>query len=221
MASLTPETNSERSRKCPPARPRARADTHSRGTVAGNRIFCLLVLAVSSATFGLTHGAEIVAPSEQQLKALIVRESARFFHWPEDAFSDAASPMILGILGRDPFGSDLEVVLKDRKIKGRNVVVRRSAQIGILMNSHILFISSSETARLSRILAAAEQRPILTVGDMNEFAERGGIVYLRMERGKVVFELNRAAATQARLNINAQLLQLAKKIHTKAPQVEK
>ena len=222
MAFLAQKIGSNSSRHCSSRRPAPRAGVDSRGTVTSTRILWVLILAVSCASFSFTYGAETFVPSEYQMKGLIIRAIAKFSPWPEDAFANDTAPIVFGILGEDPFGDYLEgEIFKVGKIKGRDVVVRRSSKLGDLLDSRILFISNSERNRLSRILQAVRERPILTIGDMDDFAERGGILYLRLLKGKVGYELNRAVATRARLTINAQLLQHAKKIHVKIPQEEK
>ena len=52
--------------------------------------------------------------------------------------------------------------------------------------------------------------PVLTIGEMPDFARRGGIINFIMEDNKVRFEVNVDAAKQADMNISSRLLALAK-----------
>jgi hypothetical protein len=76
--------------------------------------------------------------------------------------------------------------------------------------SHVLFISSSEENNLAGLLKVLGGQSVLTVGEMENFAQRGGIICLKKENNRIVFEINLDAAKRAKLSMNAQLLKLAK-----------
>lgn len=218
MTFLAQIIGSNGSRNCSSFHPAQRVDVNSSGIVARTKTLVFLILTISYASFSFTYAADTLTASEYQMKGLIIRAIAKFSPWPEDAFENGTAPIVFGILGEVPFGNYLETeIFNAGKIKGRDVVVRRFSKLGDLQDIHILFISNSEQSELSRILQTVRQRPILTIGDMDDFAVRGGILHLHLLKGKVAYDLNRAAATQARLTINAQILQLANKIHMKVP----
>lgn len=47
-------------------------------------------------------------PSEYQLKGAYLYNFAKFIEWPPKAFEDGKVPFIIGVLGDNPFGGDLE-----------------------------------------------------------------------------------------------------------------
>src|ERR1700721_2428538 len=51
-------------------------------------------------------GAE--APTEYQVKAVFVYNFSHFVEWPAQAFAAANAPFVIGILGGDPFGANLD-----------------------------------------------------------------------------------------------------------------
>src|SRR6266581_5323115 len=57
-----------------------------------------------------------------QHKALYLFNFAKYTEWPKEAFSDDSAPFVLGILGQDPFRSDIDII-KGKTIKGRRLVV--------------------------------------------------------------------------------------------------
>jgi hypothetical protein len=73
-----------------------------------------------------------------------------------------------------------------------------------------VFICDSETDRLPAILKSLESAPVLTVGEMTEFAERGGVICFKVEQDRIRLEINVAAAERSRLRISSQLLKLAR-----------
>jgi hypothetical protein len=149
-------------------------------------------------------------PSEYDVKAAYLYNFAKFVAWPPEARGDAAS-FVIAVLGDDPFEKALDDALRGKTVEGRNVVVRRPSRVEDAVGSQILFISGSEQGRLETILKAVAGAPgTLTVGDMDGFAERGGVIGFRLEGNRVRLDVSLAAAERARLKISSQLLRLAR-----------
>jgi hypothetical protein len=151
-------------------------------------------------------------PTEHQLKAAVLGNVAKFVEWPEPKNEQ---PISIGILGHDPFGNDLEVVLKNVKVKGRNIAIKRSGEIKDLEDCHIIFFSARETSRMHDVRQRLRNRPVLTVGEEARFLEEGGAVSLETEQRKIQISINLPAAEEARVTVNAQLLALAKTVKRK------
>ncbi|GLI38939.1 DUF4154 domain-containing protein [Geobacter hydrogenophilus] len=156
-----------------------------------------------------TVQAEERLPSEYQVKLAFLLNFARFVEWPKDAFADANSPIILGILGDDPFGTSLASI-KGKTIHGRKLLINKFKDVDDIRDCHILFVSSSEKNHLSRIMPFLRQAKILTVGDMRKFAQKGGVINFVVENDKVGFEINVDAGKRAGLQISSKLLSLAR-----------
>lgn len=151
------------------------------------------------------------APREYEIKALFLLNFTRFVAWPPDAFPDAQAPLILGVLGEDPFGTTLGRRLEGKTVASRPLVVRRFDELDAAKRCHVLFISSSEASRATQILARLRGQPILTVGELPELLELGGVIRFFIKDNKVRFSINERAAEQARLRISSKLLNLARK----------
>jgi hypothetical protein len=151
------------------------------------------------------------APSkEYQIKAACLLNFARFIQWPAAAFAEPAAPVVVGVLGDDPFGDALEQTFRDESVEGRPFVIKRSRQVEELRNCHMLFVSRSEKDRVPGILAALSTARIATVSEIDGFASRGGILNFYVESGKIRFEINADAAGHNGLTISSQLLKRAK-----------
>ena len=174
----------------------------------GRRAGGLLLLAVM--LFAHTPGwSAQTPPGEYQLKAVFLFNFAQFVEWPTNAFPDAQAPLVIGVLGTDPFGKDLDEVVRGEKVKGRPLVVERYRRIEDIKTCHMLFISSSEMGRLERILADLKGRNILTVADADGFARRGVMICFVTKENKIRLEINREAAQAAGLTISSKLLRSA------------
>lgn len=151
------------------------------------------------------------APSPEYLiKAAYLYNFALFVEWPADAFAAADAPIVIGVVGADPFDEALDRTIQDKRINRRRIVVRRLQWSQDLRGCHILFVSASEAARASELSSRLNGLPVLVVGETPEFARRGGTINFTIEDNKVRFEVNVDAARRARLNISAKLLNLAR-----------
>ena len=56
-------------------------------------------------------------PTEYQLKAAYLYHFAQFVDWPPSAFAETNSPLIIGVLGENPFGNDLQHVVQGKVLK--------------------------------------------------------------------------------------------------------
>ena len=119
------------------------------------------------------------------------------------------------MLGEDPFGAVLEETVRGKTVMGKKLAVKRFARVQDAVNSHILFLSSSEESQLLPMLKALEKATVLTVSDMDEFAERGGMVAFTVEDQKVRFNVNVEAVERAGLKMGSQLLKLARIVSDK------
>jgi hypothetical protein len=148
-------------------------------------------------------------PTEYQIKAAFLFNFAKFVEWPPAAFAGPSSPIVIGVLGENPFHDDLPQTIQGKKIDTHPLLIKEFSSTAEATNCHILFISTSEKNRLPEILAGLKGASVLTVGEMEGFTEEGGIINFVLERTKIRFQINKAAATGARLKISSKLLNLA------------
>jgi hypothetical protein len=148
--------------------------------------------------------------SEYLIKAGFIYNFAKLVGWPQGVFAQADSPIVIGILGTDPFGSIIDRILADKQIDSRRFVIKRLKWGMDLKGCDILFIASSEAGHVEEVIRSMKGLPILTIGETPGFARRGCIINLIVEDNKVRFEVNLDAAKQADLNISSRLLALAR-----------
>lgn len=150
--------------------------------------------------------------SEYEVKAAFLFNFAKFVEWPEDAFADPYSPVVIGIIGQDPFNGALDRTISGKSVNGRSLTIKRLSQSQELKTCHIIFVCSSERKRLSQILTSLIGTSVLTVSDMDDFAYAGGVINFVLDNNKVKFQVNSTAAARARLRISSKLLTLARKV---------
>jgi len=149
-------------------------------------------------------------PKEYQVKAVFLFNFVQFVEWPAAAFAETNSPVVVGVLGDDDIVASLEKVLRGETIKNRPLTIRQSRRVEDLRGCHLLFVSKSEKAHLGPILTNVAGASLLTVGETEGFAHRGGVINFYLEANKTRFEINLDTARHHGLKISSQLLSLGK-----------
>lgn len=157
------------------------------------------------ATLAMPLAAGAQSASEYATKAAFLYSFAKFVEWPPDAFAGPDSPLVIGIVGKDPFGRELDDVVRGRTARGRPVVVNR-IDARNARDCHILFVSASERKHFGEIVGALKPAMILTVSDVEDFAASGGMIGQLEEGGHIRIEINIDAVLRAGLKISSKLI---------------
>ncbi len=168
---------------------------------AGCRLGLLLCIALSS-----LHAAPV---SEYEIKAAFLFNFAHYVVWPPGSQPAAGAPIVIGVVGDDPFRGALDLIVKGETIDGHPLAVRHFAASADIAKCNMLFISRSESAHLRELLDRLKNHPVLTVSDCDRFAYSGGTIGLVIEEGKVRFQINVDRAKIAQLTISSKLLRPA------------
>lgn len=166
----------------------------------------VLVLALA-----LARGAAATsAPGmEYQVKAVFLYNFTQFVDWPAEAFAAPDAPLVIGILGQDPFENYLDDVVRGEKAGGHPIVVKRFRDIESARDCQLLFVGGEESRRPQAVAAALKDRTILTVGDSEDFSKRGGMIDFVTRQGKIRLQINVGMVRAANLAVSSKLLRLA------------
>ena len=87
---------------------------------AGSVATCVLLF------LGLSVSAA-VPPAEYRVKAVFLFNFAQFVDWPPDAFTAPGQPFVIGVLGKDPFGAELDSAVRRERLAKDAVVLAEDA----------------------------------------------------------------------------------------------
>jgi hypothetical protein len=148
-------------------------------------------------------------PSEYEVKAAYLYNFSRFVEWPGKIMQTQSRSFNVCVLGEDPFGPALNSAVANETIAGKSVVAKEIPAPQDAVNCRVLFISSSEDKRLKQILARLGAASVLTVSDLPQFTQPGGMIQFVVEGNRVRFEVNAATAEHAGLTLSSELLKVA------------
>lgn len=150
------------------------------------------------------HADNLAADS---VKAGFVYNFSKFVEWPANALPPGAAMQIC-VVGQALDGKLNQ--LHGRTSQGREIRVRQASVSSDLTSCHILFIGASDERRVNSVLGAIAGNPVLTISDIGEFAEYGGMIGLSVVNEKVGFTINLPNTRSAGLKPSSQLLRLGR-----------
>jgi hypothetical protein len=150
------------------------------------------------------------------LKAAFVYNFAKFTEWPDDLIGPPTTVHAC-VLGDDAVARALAEAVRGRPLRGSPIAVQANPTDEALPGCHMLYVSGADAARSPAILAAVRDAPVLTISDHEEFADRGGMIQLRVDAGRMRFVVNIQAAVCAGLSFSARMLALAEVADREGP----
>jgi hypothetical protein len=150
-------------------------------------------------------GDEEASQLEYRIKAAAIYRLALFVEWPEGSFESDASPLVLGILGEDPFGEILERTFEGKRVHGRRIQIRRGAALDDIGGAQVVFVSASEKEGIGKIIQKIDGSRVLMLSDLDGFAEQGGHFSLPLIDNKVRLKMNVDLAKRTKLKFDAQI----------------
>ncbi len=146
--------------------------------------------------------------TEGTLKGAFIFNIAMFTVWPEDVLPSGA-PLTACVVGDDAVASALTRHARNRLMAGHPLIVA-TRSVNAIQGCHVLYLSSASAEAVSQAMVSTAGTPVLTIGELDEFARHGGgIAQLFVEGGKMRFRVNLGSVKRARLQLSSRLLSLA------------
>lgn len=151
--------------------------------------------------------------SALQVKSAYVFNFIKFVEWPARAFK-TGDKLRLCVIGDDELLASLASV-NGRKVGAYELQVMHADNSAVWKTCHVLYIGEREQRRLVPVIKSLGTAPVLTISDIQGFAERGGAIGLLNRNGRMLFEVNLASTRKAGLRLSSQMLNLAANIFGK------
>jgi hypothetical protein len=172
--------------------------------------FAFVLVAVLVLHAGYSYAAD--ADSES-LKATLITKFALDTKWPPESAITSHSKMNVCVLGDSELAKLSKVFGGALQELGREyALIKNVNSAAIPASCNIVFIRDSEEPKLSQILQGLAGKTVLTVGDIDDFATKGGMIELAYVNKKVKVAINNKAAKNAKIVIGADLLGIARNV---------
>lgn len=149
---------------------------------------------------------------ESKVKAAYLLNFARFVEWPGAAHQDNQSDLVLGVVDDPAFAATLAQIVANQTAQGRKLTVRHYDHLAGIESCHILYLSRAATTRTENIFTQLQNRPVLTVGDSEDFIRTGGMIGFVIVKSAVRFDINTANTSAVGLSLSSKLLAVARNV---------
>jgi len=175
------------------------------------------LVAFLAAFAGSTALARAQRSLEYEVKAAYLYNIVSFVTWPPDAFGGPADPIRLCVFEKDPFGPMLDNAIRGALVEQHPIQTERIRNVETIARCHLVFVPRDSADWTDQVRRAAARRPILIVGESDDFLQHGGMIAFVIEGGRVRFDVNVHTATSQGLKMSSRLLQVARRIYGKGP----
>jgi YfiR/HmsC-like len=166
---------------------------------AGFVVILAAFMALQPASVGRTNESV-----ELHVKAAYLLNFGRYVSWPQQA-----GDVIIGVVGQDPIVEVLEKTISGKSINGRPCRVRIFPSSEQIDHCDILFLPRSEGRQAPSVMTAVAGKPVLTVSDLEGFADEGGMIAFLLVDDTLKFDINPGAAGKSGLKISSELLRVS------------
>lgn len=168
----------------------------------------LAAFAVAPLAGGQASGAAQRQP-ENEVKAVVVVNLLSFIQWPRETLA-AEKELRLCVPASAPLASALGK-MQGRSVHGLPLVLKPFTSRDELRLCHAILAGSAEAAML-RAAEAVQGLPVLLIGDGAGALERGAMIGVDLEGGRVVFDVDVTALRAVRLSASSKLLRLVRQL---------
>jgi hypothetical protein len=165
--------------------------------------------------FCVLHHSVEAQISESEIEAAYIERFTRFVEWSDDAPNNTTKTVfVITVLGENTFGSSLDNLFKELKIKNLPVSLKYTHHYNEVVGSDIVIICHSERKRLQKILEFINSKPILIISDSEGFAEEGTHINMYVDNSNIRYEINQDEIKKTGLKVSSLLLSSAKIVKT-------
>lgn len=155
---------------------------------------------------------QVAAAPEYTVKAGYLILFAGYTTWPTNRFETTNSPIVIGVIGADPFGDVLDRTAA-AQTRGRPIVVQRVSSAEAAAQCHLVFISHTESRNEVAWLEQFKGKPILTVSDSDRAIEHGSVVQFVNVGKSLRFDVGWPGMKEAGIRLGSEMLDNARKVH--------
>lgn len=138
-----------------------------------------------------------------ELQAAYMYNFAKYIKWPQEK-----QKFIIGVFGDAEIMDGLQTTLKEKKIGGKEVVLKKITSTEELAECHIIYLPESNSKSLSLLINTIAGKSVLVVTE-EDLIRKGATISFVVEDDKLRFKLKQSALSKAGLVASEGLLRLA------------
>jgi hypothetical protein len=144
--------------------------------------------------------------NDQTAKALFVYHFTKYVEWP---IEKRDSKFVIGIFGKTDILNDLMKITSNKLVDKKEISIETISDPEKVNACNIVYIPNDNIEELKNIAKQTKNNGVLIVTETVDACTKGSIINIIKKNSRMVFEINTAAATEAKLKVSDQLLALA------------
>jgi hypothetical protein len=153
---------------------------------------------------------------ERRVKAAFIYKFLGYTEFAAGAFGDAASPVVIGVVGSEDMAAELGRIVAGRTVNNRQIVVRQFREGEVAGTVHVLFAAGADSARAGRVLKSAPGA-LLVVTECENGLQQGSVINFRIVDERVRFDVSLEAAERNNVKLSSRLLTVANHVQKGSP----
>lgn len=130
----------------------------------------------------------------------------KYVEWPE---AQSKGDFVIAVIGDSPISKELQTLSTSKKLKGRNIVLKKCNTVEEALGCHLLFVPASKSSIIKSLKDQVKDKPVLVVGEREGMAKKGaGLSFVTLEDDELKFDINKKEIEQHQLKISSQLISL-------------
>ncbi|HEY5799181.1 MAG TPA: YfiR family protein [Burkholderiaceae bacterium] len=168
----------------------------------------LSLIAVAACLLAAPLRGHAQAMPEASVKSAYLYNFALFSEWPDE--QPGAGVVACAFATSGTAGALVD--LQNKPIKGGRLQFRTLAQHDSVRGCQLLFIDGIPRERWKQLRTEMGANPVLTVADNTDAQYEGAVITLVRTSDKIAFNIDAAAARNARIVLSSKLLRLARNL---------
>lgn len=169
-----------------------------------NQLRTLIILAL--VLRGLWGGNCKAQETDYKAYTLFIYNFMKYIEWPE---AQSKGDFVIAVLGDSPINKELQTLAASKKLKGRNIVLKKCNTIEETSGCHLLYLSDSKSSVVKTLKDQIKDKPVLVVGEREGLAKKGaGLSFVTLEDDGLKFDINKKEIEQHQLKIASSLISL-------------
>ena len=143
---------------------------------------------------------------------LFIYNFMKYIEWPSN---NTQGDFIIGVVGESAIVTELEKLSQTKKIKNRNIVIKKFQNLNELANCHLVYIPPNKSSMLKEIITIVQGKPVLLIAEREGLAKKGAAFSFVIEEDDILkFEVNKTIIEKQQLKIPSVLLSLGSVVST-------
>lgn len=155
---------------------------------------------------GLYSGHAKAQETDYKAYTLFIYNFMKYVEWPE---AQSKGDFVLSVLGDSPINKELQNLAATKKLKGRNIVIKKCNTPEETVGSNLVYISGPKSSAMKTLKDLTKDKPVLLVGEREGLAKKGaGMSFVTMEDDELKFDINKKEIEQHQLKVAGSLINL-------------